>query len=127
MALFSVDGFSMEFVLGNDVIKFAQRQSNGYSSFPTEYKYYTGDEILYLKKQVFTNTPYGLSPIESAWDYIRALTNTFSYSTEIASNAHRNTWRISKGCHQNFLMLIVRTYAGLYGNSESPIDIRRGY
>jgi len=87
MALFSVDGFSMEFVLGNDVIKFAQRQSNGYSSFPSQSRYYAGDEILYLKKQVFTNTPYGLSPIESAWDYIRALTNAFSYSTEIASNA----------------------------------------
>ena len=92
MFLFSVDGLSMEFVLGaSDNIKFAQRQTTGYGmglqSAPTNYKYFTGDQILYLKKQCFTSTPYGLSAIEAAWDYIRALTNTFNYSAEIASNA----------------------------------------
>ena len=87
LALFSVDGFGIEIVLGNDVIKFAQRQSGDYTAYPTEYKYFTGNEILYLKKQCFTSTPYGLSAVESAWDYIRALTNTFNYSAEIASNA----------------------------------------
>lgn len=92
MFLWTVDGFSMEFVLGaSDGIKFAQKQSMGYGmglqTAPMNYKYFTGDQILYLKKQCFTHSPYGLSPIETAWDYIRALTNTFNYSAEIASNA----------------------------------------
>ena len=87
--LWSVDGYSIEFILGNDVYSYAQKQSqsitdvaNGYN-----YSYFTDQEICYLKKQVFSNNPFGLSPIESAFEYIRALTNTFNYSADIASNA----------------------------------------
>jgi phage portal protein BeeE len=83
--LFPVDGMSIDFVIGDPTVKYAQKQTDFYGA-GGDYKYFTADQIVYMKKQVFSYTPYGLSPIESAFDYIRALTNTFDYSAEVASN-----------------------------------------
>jgi HK97 family phage portal protein len=127
MFLWTVDGFSMEFVLGaNDGIKFAQKQSMGYGvglqTAPMNYKYFTGDQILYLKKQVFTSSPYGLSPVESAWDYIRALTNTFNYSAEIASNALPKYMANIKGI-QGEMLNAYRSYFSIecMGTANLPL------
>jgi phage portal protein BeeE len=85
--LFPVDGFSVEFVLDHKTFKYAQRVTDSMTSVPIDYQYFTDSELVYLKKQVFTNNPFGLSPIESAFEYIKALTQTFHYSADIASNA----------------------------------------
>lgn len=85
--LFPVDGFSVEFVLDHKTFKYAQRVTDSATMVPMDYQYFTDKELVYLKKQSFTNNPFGLSPIESAFEYIKALTQTFNYSADIASNA----------------------------------------
>lgn len=85
--LFPTDGFTMDIVLNDDNYAYAQKISDNLVSMPNNYTFFKKDEIVYLKKHCFTNTPYGLSPIESAFDYISSLFGTFRYSADIASNA----------------------------------------
>lgn len=53
----------------------------------SQYIFFDEDAIEYISKNVFSDSPYGFSPIETAWDYINTLTSTFNYSSTIASGA----------------------------------------
>ena len=77
--LFPVDGLSIDLVV-NSHHKYAQDVDG-------QTKYFTPNEIAYVKRLNRTNTPFGLSPLEVSWGYINALTNTFEYASETASNA----------------------------------------
>lgn len=85
--LFPTDGYTMNIVLNDPTYAYAQRVTDDLMSIPENYVFFRPDEIIYMRKQWFTNNPYGLSPIESAFEYIKALTKTFAYSSDIASNA----------------------------------------
>lgn len=85
--LFSTDGFSISKVLNDNTYAYAQRVLDSVTSVSSDYVYFKPNEMIYMQKQVTTNNPYGLSPIECAFEYIKALTQTFTYSSDIASNA----------------------------------------
>lgn len=78
--LFPVDGLTIDLMIHDKAYKYAQ-------SIDGQIKYFTPNEIAYVKRQNRTNTPFGLSPLEVSWGYINALTNTFDYASETASNA----------------------------------------
>lgn len=78
--LFPIDGMTIKMVVNNDNYKYAQ-EINGKD------KYFTSDEIAYIKRVNRTDSPFGLGVLETAFNYINALTNTFEYSSEVASNA----------------------------------------
>lgn len=78
--LFPIDGMTMDVVIGDTQWKYSQMQ-NG------ERKFYDSSLVAYIKRRSRTNTPFGLSPLETSFQYIAALTNTFGYSSEVASNA----------------------------------------
>ena len=85
--LYPTDGLTMNIVMSDKTYGYAQRVSLDAVELPENYQFFLPDEIVYTSKQVFTNNPYGLSPIETAFEYIKALTQTFSYSSDVASNA----------------------------------------
>lgn len=85
--LFPTDGYTVSKVINDKTYGFAQRVTNDATSIPENYIYFLPNELIYMQKQVFTNNPFGLSPIECAFEYIKALTQTFTYSSDIASNA----------------------------------------
>lgn len=85
--LFPTDGLTMNIVISDKTYGYAQKVSLDNTDIPNNYQFFLPDEIVYMNKQVFTNSPYGLSPIESAFEYIKALTQTFTYSSDVASNA----------------------------------------
>ena len=85
--LYPTDGLTMNIVMADKTYGYAQRVSLDAVELPENYQFFLPDEIVYMSKQVFTNNPYGLSPIETAFEYIKALTQTFSYSSDVASNA----------------------------------------
>lgn len=78
--LFPVDGLSIDLMINNKDKKYAQIVEG-------QTKYFSADEIAYVKRQNRTNTPFGLSPLEVSWGHINALTNTFEYAADTASNA----------------------------------------
>lgn len=78
--LFPVDGMTIDMVINTDEFKYAQL--NG-----ADRRYYDANRLAYIKRVNKTNTPFGLSPLETAFAYIAALTNTFEYSAEVSSNA----------------------------------------
>lgn len=78
--LFPVDGLSIDLMVNDKKNKYAQ-------SVEGKIKYFTTDDIAYVKRQNRTNTPFGLSPLEVSWGHINALTNTFEYAADTASNA----------------------------------------
>lgn len=77
--LFPIDGLTMCMVINSDY-KYSQ-------DIGGKTKYFTADEIAYVKRQNRTYSPFGLSPLEVSWDYINSLTNAFEYASEVASNA----------------------------------------
>lgn len=85
--LYPTDGYTVSVVLNDNTYGYAQRVTKEITGNPENYIFFLQDEMMYLKKQCFTNNPYGLSPIECAFEYIKALTQTFTYSSDIASNA----------------------------------------
>jgi HK97 family phage portal protein len=86
LRLFPVNGFTLEYVVNGGDIKYAQLIQSGLIG-GNEYKYFTNEQIVMFIKNKSTNSPWGLSPVESAFNHINALTNTFEYSAEVASNA----------------------------------------
>lgn len=80
MYLWPVDGMSVDLVINTDEHRYAQLSGS-------ERTYYTADQLAYLKRVSRTNTPFGLSPLETAFSYIAALTNAFEYSADVSSDA----------------------------------------
>jgi hypothetical protein len=77
ISLYQIDGFTIEFVKGwkgepSDT-RFAQIQGS-------DREYFKDEQLAYIKLNSFSHTPFGLSPIESAFDYINYLLNTQSYA-----------------------------------------------
>lgn len=80
MYLWTVDGMSVDLVINTDEHRYAQLNGGNRT-------YYTADELAYIKRVSRTNTPFGLSPLETAFSYIAALTNAFEYSADVSSDA----------------------------------------
>ncbi len=78
--LFPVDGMTIDMVLGSHTYKYSQVQGS-------TRKYFTSDQVAYIKRTNRTDNPFGFSPLEAIFQYVSALTNTFEYSSEVASNA----------------------------------------
>lgn len=78
--LFPVDGLTVDLMVNDKTNRYAQ-------SVDGQVRYFTSDDIAYVKRQNRTNTPFGLSPLEVSWGHINALSNTFEYAAETASNA----------------------------------------
>lgn len=84
--LYSTDGFTMEHVYewfdDKTAPRFAQK-----NPFTGKYTLFNSDQILYIKKNNFSHTPHGLSPLEAAFDYINYLLNTQAYCDMVTSKA----------------------------------------
>ena len=80
--LFAVDGFTMEFVDGwtgqPNMPRYAQIQNMIKKIF------FFDNDIIYVKKNSFSDTPFGLSPLESAFTYIDYLLNSHGYANSVA-------------------------------------------
>lgn len=109
--LWPTNGFTVQPVIGDDVIKFAQ--ASGISS---SYKYFTAEEMYMIRKNISTDTPHGMSAIETAWEYINALLGTFEYSADMASNALPKYMALIKGVPPDkiteFAGIFEREYMG---------------
>lgn len=100
--LFPTDGFATSIIVNSDTYRYAQKKSQA-GTVTESYVYFKPDEMVYLKKQAFSDNVYGLSPIESAFDQIQAFMETFQYSSEIASNALPKYILNIKGLQDNTL------------------------
>lgn len=83
--MYPVDGSTIQMVVPYDytnikAARYAQQQSDGM-------KYFTAEDVAYLQRQYFTYQPYGLSPILSAYNYIRYLLDSVERAEERANNA----------------------------------------
>lgn len=82
--LFPIDGSTMECVMawqGNPKEERYAQFING------NRQYYLDSQVAYLKKVIVNDSPFGLSPLETAFKYINYLLNTQEYANDIASNA----------------------------------------
>lgn len=82
--LFMVDGFSIEHIQGYDssnplMPRYAQRQARNVI------KPFQNEDLLFIKKNTFSFDPNGLSPLESAFQYVDYLLNTQMYANSVTS------------------------------------------
>ncbi|WP_274362745.1 phage portal protein [Paenibacillus thermotolerans] len=86
LRLFPVDGFSIELYPNwdgkKDSYRYAQRLPNG------TYVHLTDDELMYIRMNPRTNTPFGLSPLETVWESV----NNFIAAHKNAGNQAKNTF-----------------------------------
>jgi HK97 family phage portal protein len=86
LRLFPVDAFSIELYPDwdgkRDSYRYAQRLPNG------KYVDLTDDELMYIRMNPRTNTPFGLSPLETVWESV----NNFIAAHKNAGNQARNTF-----------------------------------
>lgn len=83
--LYPVDGSTMQMVVPYDytddnAARYAQQQAQGM-------KYFSAKQIAYLQRNHFTHTPYGLSPVLSAYQYIQQFLNANERADGVAGNA----------------------------------------
>jgi len=78
--LWPVDGMTIDLVVGSGQFKYAQIGKD-------DRQYYTTDQLAYIKRVNRTDTPFGLSPLETAFLYVSALTRAFQYSADVRSDA----------------------------------------
>ena len=83
--LYPVDGSTIQMVVPYDYtddesVRYMQNQTDGM-------KYFTAKDIAYLQRNYFTYQPYGLSPIQVAYQYIRYYLDSTEQANDKATNA----------------------------------------
>ncbi len=83
--LYAIDGSTIQHVVPYDytdrkAARYAQQQEDGI-------KYFTAEDIAYLQRSYFTYQPYGLSPVQMAYRYIRFYLDSTEQANERATNA----------------------------------------
>jgi HK97 family phage portal protein len=83
--LYPVDGSTIQMVVPYDytddnAARYMQNQFDGM-------KYFTAKDIAYLQRNYFTYQPYGLSPIQVAYQYIRYYLDSTEQANDKATNA----------------------------------------
>ena len=84
--LYPTDGATMQYIVPYDynddnALRYSQVQPNLH-----EPKYFTANQIAYLQKNVFSDRPYGLSPVMQAYQYIVYYINILERADDVASN-----------------------------------------
>jgi phage portal protein BeeE len=82
--LYPIDGSTIRHVVPYDysdpnAARYVQQQADGI-------KYFTSDEVAYLQRSYFTYQPYGLSPVMSAYNYIKYYLDALGQSNTKATN-----------------------------------------
>lgn len=83
--LYPVDGSTIKHIVPWDYTdptspRFAQSQEDGQHNF-------TAEQLYYGTRQSFTNTPWGLSPVETAYNYIKFYLDGCEQANDRATNA----------------------------------------
>jgi HK97 family phage portal protein len=82
--LFPIDGGTIECVMSWEGDPTQPRYAQFISG---DRKYYLDSQIAYIRKTISTDSPFGLSPMETAFKYLQYLMNVQDYANDIASNA----------------------------------------
>lgn len=83
--LYPVDGASIQMVVpydytDDDAARYAQQQPGGM-------RYFSAKQLAYLQRNHFTDHPYGLSPVLSAYQYIQQFLNANERADGVAGNS----------------------------------------
>lgn len=79
-----------------DAARYAQQQ-------PAGIRYYSAKELAYIQKDYFTHDPYPVSPLMSAYQYIRYMLNSSERADTVASNATSDFLLYFKGMDEKTL------------------------
>lgn len=119
--LYPVDGFTIQ-VGTNQVkyptdIKYKQRKNDGGEV------QLANQDLMYFNMNSFTNTPLGLSPVESAFEIINYLLNSQKYASTCASNAiPKYLLNLGENCDENMLARFRKYFAEeVFGSGVTPI------
>lgn len=119
--LYPVDGFTIklraEYIKTPDDIAFEQTRLDG-STINLKDK-----ELMYFKLNEFTNTPLGLSPLESAFCIVNYLLETQKYAGLVASSAiPKKALNLGEQCDENTLVKFRKYFEEeVYGSGRTPI------
>lgn len=79
-----------------DAARYAQQQ-------PTGLRYYSAKELAYVQKEYFTHDPYPVSPLMTAYQYIRYMLSSSERADTVASNATSDFLLYFKGMSEQDL------------------------
>jgi len=100
LRLFPVDAFSIELYPDwdgkRDSYRYAQRLPNG------KYVDLTDDELMYIRMNPRTNTPFGLSPLETVWESVNNFISAHKSAGKQAGNTFfRKILNLGKGADKD--------------------------
>ena len=99
--LYPTDGTTIQFIVPydyNDVNALRYSQTQPYTNSP---KYFTNDQLAYIQKNVFSDRPYGLSPVMQAYQYILYYIGALERANDVASNSTADFAIHLKGADEN--------------------------
>ena len=121
MDIYPVNGFALEQVRGfftdPTYPRFVQIQEGA------KRIYFKDKDILYFQHHLRTDSPYGLSPIESAFKELRALFDAQEYAGRQSSNAiPKNALNLGEGVNEQDLIAFRKYFREeVYGSGETAI------
>ena len=118
--LYPVNGFSLEHVTGF----YTEKNFPRFCQVINADRIYLKDEdIFYLQRNKSVDSPFGLSPIESAFREIDALLNAQAYAGRTASNAIAKTiLDLGEDCSKEDLLSFRKYFTEeIFGSGETPI------
>lgn len=120
MKLYAVNGFALEYVNGYfedpTFPRFVQRVAGS--------EHFLNDEdVLYIQHNKTADSPYGLSPLESAFKQLDMLTTAENYAGEQASEAlPKNALNLGENVSQQDLLAYRKYFEEeIYGSGKTPI------
>lgn len=99
--LYPTDSTTIQHVIPYDyqhegAARYAQQQPDGV-------KYYSAEQLGYIQKEYFTHDPYPVSPLMTAYQYVRAMLTAGERADEVAANATSEFLLYFKGMEEKTL------------------------
>lgn len=119
--LYPVDGFTIqirsEYISSPKDIKYQQRRNDGKEVLLAD------EDLIYNRLSDFTHTPFGYSPIESAFTLINYLLNSQKYAGIVTSNAvPKYILNLGKNLDEQTLIKFRKYFdEEVYGSGKTPI------